>query len=460
MRDHMRRLIWVACWAVAASIGAMAAHAQSRGPSAAVFFENARLIVGDATNPNELSAFIVQNGAFVAVGKQGELTAPPGAARVDLAGKTVMPAMIDVHTHLGYRKGATFSAENYSRDNILDQLNRFAFYGVAAVASAGTDRGDLTFRLRAEPGPGALVRTAGRGIAPPDAGPSPPMRDAAYGVSTEEEARNDVRELAAQKVDFVKIWVDDRNGTVRKLSPVLYRAIIDEAHKHNLRVFAHIGTLADAKDLLRSGLDGFLHPVRDRDVDDELLGLLKERPKVFFALTLFAPRLGMYATRPRWLDESLRGRSGSKDEVARLGEFVASRKPEAIAAAREEWTRLARNVARLHAAGVPIALGTDVGGASAGGLFGWAEHVELENMVAAGLTPAQAIVAATSTSAAVLGLDRLGTVAAGKNADFIVLDRSPLHDISNTRRIARVYIRGQEVPRSPGTLPSARLGRD
>jgi imidazolonepropionase-like amidohydrolase len=456
----MRSSTWVASWIVAASIGGMAAYAQSRGPSAAVFFENARLIVGDATAPNELSAFIVRNGAFVAVGKQGELTAPPGAARVDLAGKTVMPAMIDVHTHLGYRKGATFSAENYSRDNVVDQLNRFAFYGVAAVASAGTDRGTVTFRLRDSPPlHGALVRTAGRGLAPPDAGPAPPMRDAPYGVSTEEEARTDVRELAAQKVDFVKIWVDDRNGTVRKLSPVLYRAIIDEAHKHNLRVFAHIATLADAKDLLRSGVDGFLHPVRDRDVDDELLGLLKERPKVFFALTLFAPRLGMYATRPRWLDESLRGRSGSNDEVARLGEFVASRKPEAIAAAREEWTRLARNVARLHAAGVPIALGTDVGGASAGGLFGWAEHIELENMVAAGLTPAQAIVAATSTSAAVLGLDRLGSVAAGKNADFIVLDRSPLQDISNTRRIARVYIRGQEVRRGPGTLPSGRLGQ-
>src|SRR5438445_19512 len=154
--------------------------------------------------------------------------------------------------------------------------------------------------------PGVLVdgaRLSWRGLAPREAGPIQPMRDAPYGVSSEREARQDVRELAAKNVDFVKIWVDDRNGTVPKLSPVLYRAIIDEAHKHQLRVFAHIATLDDAKSLLRTGVDGFLHPVRDRDVDDELLGLLKERPQVFFTLTLFAPRLNIYTAEPRWLDE-------------------------------------------------------------------------------------------------------------------------------------------------------------
>ena len=414
---------------------------QPRPPAGPVVFDGARLIVGD-DRVIEHSAFLVQNGRFTAVGQQGAVTVPPGAARVDLSGKTVMPAMIDVHTHLGYRSGATFRAENYTRDVILDELAQFAARGIAAVASAGTDRGDLTLRLRAEPHAGALVRTAWRGIAPPDAGPNPPMRDAPFGVSTEEEARRDVRELAAKKADYVKIWVDDRNGTVPKLGPALYRAIIDEAHRQDLRVLAHIATLADAKDLLRAGVDGFLHPVRDRDVDEELLRLLKARPAVFFTLTLFAPRLNAYGSRPPWLDERRLRNGVSSAVIDQLAAVATSRTGEALAFAREEWERVARNVRTLNAAGVPIALGTDVGGASAGGLFGWTEHIELEHMVAAGLTPAQAIAAATRTAAGILRLDQLGTIAPGKSADFLVLTANPLDRIANTRTIERVSLRG------------------
>jgi len=433
--------VWCACALVAQA---------PRTDARAVVFDGARLITGDG-RVIERSAFVVQDGTFTSVGRQGEVKPPPGATHVDLAGKTVMPALVDVHTHLGYRKGATFAAENFTRENVLDELNRFAYYGVAAVASAGTDRGDLTLRLRDDPDvphSGALVRTAWRGLAPPGAGPNPPMRDAPYGVSTEEEARRDVRELAAKRVDFVKIWVDDRNGTVAKLSPVLYRAIIDEAHTHNLRVFAHIATLADAKDLLRSGVDGFLHVVRDRAVDEELLALLKARAQIFLTLTLFGPSLTTDNAAPAWLDETAIREGVSPDVIAQLKESMASRTPAAIEIAREEFQRLARNVATLNTAGVPLALGTDVGGASAGGMFGWTEHIELEHMVAAGLTPAQAIAAATRTAAGILRLDDLGTIAAGRSASFIVLDANPLERIANTRRIARVYLRGVEVRRN------------
>jgi len=409
----------------------------SPGP---VVFDGARLIVGD-DRVIEHSTFVVERGHFTAVGQQGAVKVPPTAVRVDLSGKTVMPAMIDVHTHLGYRRGATFRAENFTRETILDELAQFAARGIAAVASAGTDRGDLTLRLRDEPHTGALVRTAWRGIAPPDAGPNPPMRDAPFGASTDDEARRAVREIAAKQADYVKIWVDDRNGTVPKLSPVLYRAIIGEAHALGLRVFAHIATLADAKDLLRAGVDGFLHPVRDREVDEELLRLLRERPTVFFTLTLFAPRLNTYGSRPPWLDEPALRNSVAADVIEQLAAVATSRSGDALAAAREEWARIAHNVRTLAAAGVPIALGTDVGGASAGGMFGWTEHIELEHMVAAGLTPAQAIAAATRTAAAILRLDQLGTVAPGKSADFIVLDANPLDNIANTRRIARVLVR-------------------
>ena len=151
--------------------------------------------------------------------------------------------------------------------------------------------------------------------------------------------------------------------------------------------------------------------------------------------------------RPAWLDEPMIREAVAPDVIAQLGGTLASRSSEALRTARDEWDRLARNAAKLNAAGIPIALGTDVGGASAGGMFGWTEHIELEHMVSAGLTPAQAIVAATRTAADILRLDRLGTVAAGKSADSIVLDGNPLENIANTRRIARVYLRGDEVPR-------------
>ena len=234
-----------------------------------------------------------------------------------------------------------------------------------------------------------------------------------------------------------------------KLSPALYRAIIDEAHTHDLRVLAHIATLADAKALLRAGLDGFLFPA----LVESAVPLTNGRGSFSRSLGEFVVAGLLYFAKPRWLAESARIGAVAPEEVARLAEFVAGRKPEQIEAAREEWARLARNVAKLNAAGVRIALGTDVGGASAGGLFGWAEHVELEHGVSR-LAPAQAIVAATGTAAAVLGLDRLGTVAAGKSADFIVLDRSPLGSITMTRRIGRIYLRGQEVPRPQGRVQS------
>src|SRR5262249_22224783 len=219
-------------------------------------FEGARVIAGDGGPPIESAAFIVEGDRFTQVGKKGSLRPPPGARRVDLTGHTVMPALVDAHVHPGYRRESTFTADNYTRENLVDTLGRYASFGVAAVLEAGTGRGDLPFQVRAEHQTGTRYLTAGRGFAMPNAGPGVPMRDAAYGVTTESEARERARELAAKKPDLIKIWVDDRNGTVEKLKPNLYRAIIDEAHAHGVRVMAHIATLADAKDLLRAGVDG------------------------------------------------------------------------------------------------------------------------------------------------------------------------------------------------------------
>ena len=426
--------------------------AQSSGRRAIVY-EHARVIDGNGGQAIENGAYVVVDGRFSQVG--ATVNPPPDAAHVDLSGATVMPAMIDAHVHLGYRKGTTFTADNFTREVISDQLDKFAHWGVSGVLSTGTDIGDLIFQMRSATNRndygGTMIRTAWRGIALPDAGPFPPMRAAPFGVTTEADARADVRELAAKKADFVKIWVDDRNGTVPKLSPSIYRAVIDEAHKHNLRVIAHVVTLADVKDLLRADIDGFAHMFRDREADAELMALLKARPKVFFMLTLWAPRLASMTEPPSWLNDPRLKETASDDQIRAFRATFANRTAQSVAGARAEWNNLQKNVQALGQAGVKLILGTDVGGNTGGPLFGWTEHIELENMVSAGMTPAAAIAAATRGSADALRLDQLGTIATGKRADFIVLSANPLADITNSRRISAVYQRGVKVGGAPNS---------
>jgi imidazolonepropionase-like amidohydrolase len=413
---------------------------QTPPEGAALLFEGATLITGDGSAPIENAAFLVENNQFTKVGKKGDIQAPAGAFHVDLSGKTVMPALVDTHTHLGWTviKTGRTAADTYSRENLVDHLKRIAYYGVAATRNMGTDPGDIPFQVRAEPVPGAaLFRAAGRGMGMPNAGPGAEYwRPVAYGVSTEAEGRKAVQELADKKVDLVKIWVDDRNRTVKKLTPPLYRAIIDEAHKHNLPVAAHIYYLADAKELLRAGIDIFAHGVRDKDVDDEFMKLMKEHPNV-----AVIPNLPDNPDAPvdyAWVSETV-----PASEIQRMKDAAAKRTPEAEKRARDFFGVQARNLAKLNAAGARIVFGTDSGTS-----VGWTVHTELADMVAAGMTPAQVIVAATKSSAELLKLDQLGMVAAGKSADFIVLDANPLDNITNTRKIAKVYIRGKEIDRA------------
>ena len=407
----MRALNAFAAAAIVAAgfISGYAAPAQAQVTA----FEGARLIVGDGRPAIENATIVVNGTRIAAAGPAASVTVPAGATRVNLAGKTVMPMILDTHVHL-----------STTHDGIVKDLKERAYFGISAAQSMGTNKADL-LPIRTENIPGAArYFSAGRGITRPE-----PGRDnTPYWVNTEAEARAAVKELASQKVDIVKIWVDDRNGMYQKLTPALYGAIIDEAHKNGLRVTAHIFTLEDAKGLLRANVDAFAHSVRDKDVDDEFMNLVKQHPNLVVNPNL--PDRGVK------VDESWLRASLPAAQYAKLEEENKDN-PRAQTAHGIQ----ARNLAKLTAAGVKIVVGTD-------GNTPYAPHVEMEDMQLAGMSPMQVIVASTKNAAEFLRLNDAGTIEAGKSADLLVLDANPLDDIKNTRKISTVYLRGAQVNRS------------
>ena len=416
--------------------------------------DNVRVIVGDGS-VLESGALLIEGGRITAVGLRSEIESDLSVEVIDLSGKTIIPALIDTHAHLGYEGHTSWGAENYSRENLIDHLQRYAYYGFSAVFSAGSDPDALAYQVQqaqlAGEFPSARFLFAA-GMAPPGQGPNDQFLTHAvalekktgqrilYGVDSEEQAIDAVREIAAKNISVIKIWVDDRGGSQQKLAPQLYRAIADEAAKNSIEIYAHQQYAEDMPNLLEAGVSGFLHGRIGAGLGREIAQQLSA------ASAFVVPNMG--------LGELRREAIGTDDFLrASLPESVAARLGESsqrlLKANREEAreAELRASFGHLLDANVDIVLGTDAG-AVPDHFFGYTGHRELEIFVRLGMTPMQAIVAATSKPAQRLGLDDLGLLQPGYSADLVVLDENPLNNIRNTRSISLVFLNGRILDRA------------
>jgi imidazolonepropionase-like amidohydrolase len=429
----------------------------ARAANGTLVLEGARLVDGSGRPAIEGSVLVIENGVISAVGRKGSIKYPTGATVLDLRGKTIIPALIDLHCHLGLtRDGLTQSAASYKEQNIRSQLRKFLAYGVGAVVSLGTDQ-DSIYELRgaqrAGRVPGARLYTAGRGFGvvggyPPAIANAPDR----YRPGTPEEARDEVRELAAHHPDFVKIWVDDDFGRLPKIRPEIYGAIISEAHRQHLRVIAHVFYLADAQSLVESGIDALGHSVRDQPVSSDLISAMKARG-VFYIPTLVRDESQFafgVANGPAWEDDSFFQKSLAPGALQTLRSAAFVEKARAnpdLPRLRAAFAMAQRNLKTMFQSGVRVAFGTDSGPPLR--FQGYLDHRELQLMVDSGLSPLEALTCATGNAADVLGQGaKIGILEPGRYADFLLLDASPLDDIRNTEKLSGVWQAGKPVERT------------
>jgi len=431
-------------------------------PRGVTVLEDVNLIDGTGRAPMAHATIILDGDRIQSVSSaSARRTFPKGARILHLSGKTVIPGLIDAHGHLGMTQGVTSGTQNYTEANIRRQLLQYERYGVTTMLSLGLNR-DLLYGLRDRQAhgqfPGATILTADRGMGTPGGVPGFKLApDQLYRPNRADEARRDVQEMAARRPNFVKIWVDDNLGKVPKMKPEVYQAAIDEAHKHGLKVAAHVYYLDDAKRLVRDGVDVLAHSIRNKPVDDELIQLMKQHGTYYIPTLQLEEAFFIYADKAPWmktaffhdtLSPELREQFNSPEWV----EKIEHDKTTAIH--RAALAQAKQNVKRLADAGIPIAFGTD-SGAFPVRIQGFAEHRELYLMVSSGLSPLQAIQSATGINARMLGVStNAGTVEPGKEADLLILNADPEKAIQNTTRIAAVWHRGVEVTaeKTPGVI--------
>ncbi|WEJ98831.1 MAG: amidohydrolase family protein [Candidatus Sphingomonas phytovorans] len=432
------------------SVAAMMAGALTAVPALAktVALSHFTLIDGTGRAPVRDSAMIITDGKISWVGPATKLKVPAGVAVTDLTGKFVMPGIIDSHVHLGLVDGITQDLKYYTRENVERQLRLYAAYGVTSVQVLGTDKDEIhaiVSDIRADPAGRARVWTAGRGV----------VFKGSYGgvagldaqVATPAEARAMVDREAAKGSDFIKLWVDDEFGDIaERMPPAISSAVIAEAHKDGKKAVAHIFYYDNARELTREGVNGFAHSVRDRAVDVPLLTAMKAKGVWQIAATLSREASFTYDLLP-FVDDPFFSRGVTPAVIEELKSPARRQRlaagphfaqyPGVLKVAMENFGREAK-------AGIPYGMGTDSGPTAR--FPGYFAHWELELMVKSGITPLQALTAATSRNASFMGASGIGTIAPDKAADLLVLDKDPTADIRNTRAIDSVYLAGEQVP--------------
>ena len=415
----------------------------------ALALKNFTLIDGSGAPPRAGAAVIIDTSGHIEwVGESTRLKPPADAKVIDLSGKFVTPGLIDDHVHLGLVHGLKQDVDFYTRDLVQEQLKTYAAYGITTVLVLGTDK-DLIFDIRAAQRAArpdaARVFTTGQGLVYKGSyGGVPKLNQP---VATPQEARAEVDNQARKGVDLIKFWVDDEFGTLpTRMPPEVSQAIIDQAHQHHLKAVAHIFYLDNARTLVNQGVDGLAHSVRDKPVDQAFLQSMKQHDTWQMAETLSREASFTYSKLP-FLDDPFFNRSIAPQVLQELASPQRAAHLEAsphFARYKPVFETAMANTTREANAGVPYGMGTDSG--PSGRFGGYFAHWELQLMVQAGLTPLQALTAATGGNAKFIGAADLGTIAPHKWADLVVLDRDPVADIHNTRSIHAVYVAGREVP--------------
>jgi imidazolonepropionase-like amidohydrolase len=407
------------------------------------------------------AVILLEGDRVVAAGPAAAVSLPADIEVISLPGKTVIPGIVNLHAHVGRAEGMAYRLDLYSRERVERDLHAYLHYGITHMVSLGNDQApghDVIADQRAGRDlgvQGARMYTAGFGFSAPDGWlPDNPFLNR---PSTPDEARTMIQGEAAKGVDLIKLWVDDGRGRLPQFSPEVSGAIIEEAHAQGLKVLVHLYALEEAKELIRRGVDGLAHSIRDHLVDEEFLTLARDRGIIALpALVGHGANLA-YADGPDFLDDpalpllfpdtvlEIMGSREYQEGLADAPNLVQTRQDYAMAAA---------NALRMHEAGIPLGIGTDSG--PPGRFQGLWEHREMELLVEAGLSPLEAIRAATLNGARFLGIqDDFGSIEAGKVADLVILDADPLEDIRNSRRIHQVWMAGRPVDRglerpSPG----------